>query len=235
MPRLHFLDVSSNNLTGTLPNFTSWNVSSVGFVFNLSNNLFYGLLNTSLDRFEIIDLSSNYLEGEVPGGGVNNVSLDRNCLQRIPNQRDLEDCRVFYDNRSLPFGFLKSGSRSRVIFILVGIFGGLGFIVLLALVLMLVLKQCHNRRSLGVQRGTKDGGPVQEGESPIPPKDTVFVTVGDAFSFEQMLHLTSNFAEANVIKHGHSGDLFLGVLEGGATVVVKKVDLNLFKRESYVV
>ena len=63
MPRLHFLDVSSNNLTGTLPNFADWNVSSAGVVFNLSNNMFYGLLNTSLDRFKMIDLSSNFLEG----------------------------------------------------------------------------------------------------------------------------------------------------------------------------
>ncbi|TKY57716.1 LRR receptor serine/threonine-protein kinase [Spatholobus suberectus] len=236
MPRLQFLDVSSNNLTGTLPNFASWNVSSAGAVFNLSNNLFYGPLNTSLDRFKMIDLSSNYLEGEVPG--VGNVNLDRNCLQMISNQRDLEECRVFYARRNLPFSFPESdsGSRRRVIFILVGIFGGLGFIVLLALVLILVLKQRHNSRSLEVQRGTKDGGPVQDGESPIPPKDIVFVTGGgEAFSFEQMLHLTGNFAEANVIKHGHSGDIFLGVLESGATVVVKRVDLNLFKRESYVV
>ena len=42
-----------------------WNVSSAGVVFNLSNNMFYGLLNTSLDRFKMIDLSSNFLEGEV--------------------------------------------------------------------------------------------------------------------------------------------------------------------------
>ncbi|KAG4382392.1 hypothetical protein JHK82_039063 [Glycine max] len=240
MPRLHFLDVSSNNLTGTLPNFADWNVSSAGVVFNLSNNMFYGLLNTSLDRFKMIDLSSNFLEGEVlgGGGGVSNVDLDRNCLQRIPNQRNLEDCRMFYDKRNLSSAFPESESRSRrrVIFMLVGIFGGLGFIVLLALVLMLVLKQCHNRKSLEVPRETKDGGAVEEGESPIPPKDIDFVTgVGEAYSFEQMLRLTGNFAESNVIKHGHSGDLFLGVLEGGATVVVKKVDLNLFKRESYVV
>lgn len=237
MPRLRYLDVSSNNLTGTLPNFANWNVSSASVVFNLSNNMFYGVLNTSLDRFKMIDLSSNYLEGKVPVGG-GDVNLTRNCMQMIPNQRDLEKCREFYIEKNLPFVFpeSKSGSSRRVMFILVGIFGGVGFIVLLALVLILVRKQCRNPRSLEIQRGTKDGGPVQEGESPIPPKDIVFVAgVGEAFSFEQILHLTGNFAEANVIKHGHSGDLFLGVLEGGATVVVKRVDLNLFKRESYVV
>ncbi|CAJ1972439.1 unnamed protein product [Sphenostylis stenocarpa] len=233
-PRLNFLDVSSNNLTGTLPNFASWNDSS-GVVFNLSNNLFYGLLNTSLYRFKTMDLSSNYLEGDEGGG---NVILDRNCLQMTPNQRNLEECRDFYGARNLPFAFpeSKSGSRRRVVFILVGIFGGLGFIAVLTLVLVLVLKQCKNRRSLEVERGTKDEGPVQAGESPIPPKDVDFVTgVGEAFSSEHMLHLTGNFAEENIIKYGHSGVLFLGVLEGRATVVVKRIDLKLFKRESYVV
>ncbi|WVY90822.1 hypothetical protein V8G54_036336 [Vigna mungo] len=231
-PRLSFLDVSSNNLTGTLPNFT--NDSSAGAVFNLSNNMFYGLLNTSLDKFKTIDLSSNYLEGEVQGGG--NVILDRNCLQMTPNQRNLEECRAFYAARNLPFSFPESKSSRRVVFILVGIFGGLGFIAVLTLVLVLVLKQCHNHRNSEVQRGTKKEGPVQEGESPIPPKDADFVPgVGEAFSSEQIIRLTDNFAEANVIKNGHSGVLFLGVLEGGTTVVVKKIDLNLFKRESYVV
>ncbi|RDX95101.1 putative LRR receptor-like serine/threonine-protein kinase, partial [Mucuna pruriens] len=237
MPRLRFLDVSSNNLTGTLPNFARWNVSSAGAVFNLSNNLFYGVLNNSLDGFKMIDLSSNYFEGEVPGGG-GNVSLARNCLEMIPNQRDLEECKEFYVKRNLPFVSPKSKSRSRrgMIFILVGTFGGVGFIVVLTLVLILVLKRRRDGKSLEVQRGTKDGGPVEEEESPMPPKDIFFVTgVGEAFSFEQMLHLTGNFAEGNVIKRGHSGDLFSGVLESGATVVVKRVDLNLFKRESYVV
>ncbi|XP_027332518.1 probable LRR receptor-like serine/threonine-protein kinase At2g16250 [Abrus precatorius] len=235
---LQFLDVSSNNLTGTLPNFSSWNVSS-GAVFNLSNNLFYGPLNVSLDKFKMIDLSSNYLEGEMRGGGdVSHVSVARNCLPMLPNPRDLDECRAFYMQRNLPFVFPESESRHRrrVIIILAGVFGGLGIIVLLTLVLILVLKQCHNRKSLEVQSGTKDGGPVPKGESPPPPKDPVFVTaVGEAFSFEQILGLTGNFAEANILKHGHSGDLFLGTLENGATVVVKTVDVSLFKRESYIV
>ncbi|XP_057423027.1 probable LRR receptor-like serine/threonine-protein kinase At2g16250 [Lotus japonicus] len=238
---LQLVDVSNNNLTGLLPEWSSSKFSSTGARFNLSNNLFYGSLNTSLNKFKMIDLSGNYLEGEVQGGLSNNVTLARNCLQMIPNQRGLEECRVFYVKRNLLFDaggedLMKSKSRSnkRMIFILAGVFGGLGFIVLLVLVLMLVLKQCYKSKSLEIQRGTAKGGPVPEGESPTPPKGSVFVTsVGDSFTFEQMLNLTGNFAEANLFKHGHSGDLFWGVLESGATVVVKKVDLNLFKRESY--
>ncbi|CAL0322397.1 unnamed protein product [Lupinus luteus] len=243
LPSLHFLDLSSNNLTGPLPKLA--NIGSNGAIFNLSINLFYGSLNISLNRFKMIDLSGNYLQGEVQGGG--NVTLARNCLQMIPGQRDLRDCRLFYSQRNLPFTpgvqeptqspipKSESSNKNRVIFILAGTFGGLGFIVLV-LVLILILRHCSNHRTSAIRRGATNGGPVPEGESPTPPKDPVFVTgVGEAFTFEQILHLTGNFSEANIIKHGHSGDLFWGLVEGGATVVVKKVDLNLFKRESYIV
>lgn len=242
MPGLRFLDVSGNNLTGPLPNLLSGsNVSSTGAIFNLSNNLLYGPVNNSLlNKFKMIDLSGNYLEGEVQGGGLSDVTLARNCFQMISNQRDLEECRLFYVERNLAFapGVLEpeSWKDKQVIFILAGVFGGLGIIVLLVLVLILVLRQCRNSKSSDIQRGTANGGPVPEGESPTPPKDPVFVAgVGESFTFEQMLHLTGNFAEVNILKHGHSGHLFWGVLENGATVVVKRVDLNLFKRESYIV
>ncbi|KAJ1388414.1 Serine-threonine/tyrosine-protein kinase, catalytic domain [Sesbania bispinosa] len=129
LPSLRFVDVSSNNLTGPLPKLSSSNVNSTGAMFNLSNNLFYGHVNISLNKFEI-DLSGNYLEGEVQVGGLNNVTLARNCLQKISNQRGLEECRQFYLQRNLPFDAgaqeqaqpplqeSESKSNKRVVFIL---------------------------------------------------------------------------------------------------------------------
>jgi hypothetical protein len=189
------------------------------------------------------------LEGEVKDGGLSNVNLARNCLQKVSNQRALEECRLFYIQRNLPFApnsdeqapqpsISESESRNnkRVIFVLVGVFGGLVLVVVVVLIIILVLKQCHKRDNLEVQRGSANGGPVIEGESPAPPKDSVLVNaVGESFSYEQILHLTGNFNELNIIKHGHSGDLFVGVMEGGTTVVIKRVDLNLVKKESYIV
>ncbi|XP_027158868.1 probable LRR receptor-like serine/threonine-protein kinase At2g16250 isoform X2 [Coffea eugenioides] len=57
--------------------------------------------------------------------------------------------------------------------------------------------------------------------------------VGDSFKYHQILQATDNLSEANLIKHGHSGDLYYGVLEGGVQVVVKKINLPSAQRGSY--
>ncbi|KAI4316816.1 hypothetical protein L6164_024757 [Bauhinia variegata] len=243
-PNLVFLDASSNNLTGPLPQLNS-SINSTRVLFNLSNNQLYGFLNTSLKKLGRIDLSSNYFQGEGHSDDLSNASLANNCLEMVPNQRSFQDCRLFYVQRNLnfsnaggqeptpsPLPEFDSKNNKRVIFILVGIFGGLGFIVLLALVLILLLRK--RDKSVASQRGTANVGNVPEGENPRPPKDPFLLTgMGESFTYEQMLQLTGNFAEANIIKHGHSGDLYRGILEGGVTVVVKKVDVNLIRRESY--
>ncbi|XP_071930743.1 probable LRR receptor-like serine/threonine-protein kinase At2g16250 isoform X4 [Coffea arabica] len=57
--------------------------------------------------------------------------------------------------------------------------------------------------------------------------------VGDSFKYHQILQATDNLSESNLIKHGHSGDLYYGVLEGGVQVVVKKINLPSAQRGSY--
>lgn len=237
MPNLSFLDVSNNNLTGTLQGISS-NVNSTGAIFNLSNNIFYGFLNASFSKFRIIDLSSNYFQGDVPDHGLSNVTLARNCLMMSPNQRSSRDCTLFYALRNVtyigaqeptssPMAEFESRNNKRMIFILAGTFGGFVFIVILVFVLVRLLGKCD--KSTANQKRTANVGP-----SPTPPKDPVSETgMGESFSYEQVLHLTGNFDEANIIKHGHSGDLFWGIWEGEVNVVVKKVDLNIVKRESY--
>lgn len=57
--------------------------------------------------------------------------------------------------------------------------------------------------------------------------------VGESFPYHQLLIATDYFNESsNLIKHGHSGDLFYGILQGGTPVVVKKIDPSLVKDES---
>ncbi|KAG4140260.1 hypothetical protein ERO13_D06G007400v2 [Gossypium hirsutum] len=240
MPNLTFFDVSNNNFSGHLPAPSSNHSVAPGAVFNLSNNQFYGTLDFSLGMFKFIDVSGNYLQGIV-NDGERNASVNMNCFYR-PNQRSLDDCRIFYNERGLHFdnsgappstaAKSSSGSR-RWIFILAGVLGGLGFILLLVLVLVLLLRRYNT--GLMNQRRSTDIGPVRESDSaPQLPKDPTNVSgSGDPFTYEQLLRATGNFSDTSLIKHGHSGDLFRGILEGGIPVVIKKVNSSSFKKESY--
>ncbi|THG09389.1 hypothetical protein TEA_022462 [Camellia sinensis var. sinensis] len=118
LPALRLLNVSSNKFTGVLPNLTAF--------FNATG--------------AVVDLSDNYFQGPAPSNTGTNVVVNGNCLQSLPNQRSLQDCRSFYASRGLIFGNdiapnpslePASISEKRVTYRLVGLFGGLGFIVLL--------------------------------------------------------------------------------------------------------
>ncbi|KAK2988717.1 hypothetical protein RJ640_020982 [Escallonia rubra] len=237
MPGLRLLDLSGNNFTGVLPDLSAV-LNAAGAVFNVSNNLLYGSLNSLGGSFNFIDLSSNYFQGLAPINAGNNIALTTNCFAGVPNQRSLEDCRMFYAQRGLAFDddhapqpTQPRKSNKRLTYIMVGVFGGLGFIVLLVVVLVLLLKVC--KRGTANQRSTANVGPVPESGSTPPPKAINLSGLGDAFMYEQMLQATSDFSDTNLIKNGHSGDLFLGKLDGGISVVIKRVDLRSFKKESY--
>ncbi|KAF4346917.1 hypothetical protein CsatB_008726 [Cannabis sativa] len=240
IPNLQLLDLSGNNFTGALQ-IPSSNFSTKNATFNLSNNFLYGNLTSSLWQLRFFDLSGNYFQGKVYESSGNNANLSKNCLQ-LPNQRNLQDCTNFYAERNLIFenpGIpkptspqeLELKSRNRLIFILVGVFGGFGFIVLLVLVLVVLLK-CRNK-NVGSERGVANAEPVSERANPSFPKDLVYLSgLGESFTYEQIVHFTDDFSDTNLIKHGHSGILFKGLLEG-TPVVIKKVDLSSCKNESY--
>lgn len=235
-PKLWFLDASNNNFTGNLPSF----VRNTTAVFNFSNNVLYGPLHLSPKLNGSIDLSGNYFQGDVKS--KIKAFLRGNCLDKVPDQRTLEDCSLFYAQRSLHFDGLQKGTpdelerhpnnNNRLKFIMVGIFGGFGLVIVLVLILVLFLKLFGKGNSN--KRGKANVGPVPEGDSPSLPKDPVyFAGLGDSFTYEQMLQSTGNFSKENIIKHGHSGDLYKGFLEGGLPVVIKKVNLQYLKNEAY--
>ncbi|PSR99678.1 LRR receptor-like serine/threonine-protein kinase [Actinidia chinensis var. chinensis] len=237
MPHLYLLDVSGNNFTGVLPNLTSL-ANATGAVFNLANNQFFGNLTSLVPKFRFIDLSDNYFQGPAPNNTRTNVT--GNCLQSLSNQRNIQDCKLFYDMRGLPFdndlapdpsppplAEPASKNKKQVTYVMIGLFVGLGFIVLLVSVLLLLLKKCDRRKT---DQRAASIGPVPGGSSP-PPKS--FSGLGESFSYEQILLATGDFSDTNLIKHGHSGDLFRGELEGGFPVVIKRVDLHSLRKESY--
>lgn len=237
MPQLRMLDVSGNNFTGVLPNSSSLG-NATSTVFNLSNNMFFGTLTSLLPNIHFVDLSNNYFQGPAPSNlGTN---LAGNCLRSLPSQRNLQDCELFYSRRGLSFDKdiapdsaprPASNSKKRVTYVMIGLFGGLGFIVLLVVVLLMLLKSRDKRNR---DQRTASIGPVPGGSSPPPKTSISFSGLGHSFSYEQMHQVTSGFSDTNLIKQGRSGDLFHGKLEGGFPVVIKRVDLSSCNKENYV-
>ncbi|KAH1123651.1 hypothetical protein GLYMA_06G012700v4 [Glycine max] len=243
LPRLSFLDVSANNFSGLLPNSTSAANNATAAVLNISHNKFYGGLTPALRRFGFVDLSRNYFEGKILDYMLN-VSLDINCLQKATNQRSTMECASFYAERGLSFDNFgqpnttkpptaeSSGKSNKTKIILAAVFGGVGLIALLVLLLVLLLL-CARKRGNSNQRGN-GVGPAPVGSSPPNPGVLVdFPNVGDSFTYHQLLQATGDFNDANLIKHGHTGDFFNGVLESGIPVVIKRIDMRSTKKEAY--
>lgn len=239
---LTLLDMSSNFLSGAIPPVIG-TLSQLKFL-NLSQNMFYGNLPPVIWRFSFLDLSNNYFQGKVPQYWQSNVSLNRNCLQRLGSQRDTSECASFYDERGLIFDNFgvpnameppapKSEKKShKNVIISAAVLGGVGFIATVIIFVVLLIYCCKkgatNQRVTGVE-------PVPTSASPSPPPGASlkFSSLGVAFNYQQILQTTGEFSDANLIKHGHSGDIFRGILEGGVHVVVKRIDSSSVKKEAY--
>ncbi|KAM3287616.1 putative LRR receptor-like serine/threonine-protein kinase [Capsicum chacoense] len=243
---LTFLDISSNLLSGVI----SPVIGNVAFkklkFLNLSQNMFYGNLPPVIRRFSFLDLSDNYFQGKVPEHyGQSNVFFNRNCLQRLESQRDISECASFYDEHGLLFDNFaepnamelpapnKSDKTSRKnVIISAAVLGGVGIIAIVIIFVLLLICCCKrgwtNQRVTGVE-------PVPISASPPPPPGASlkFSSLGVAFSYLQILQTTGDFSDANLIKHGHSGDIFHGILEDGIHVVVKRIDSSTVKRKAY--
>ncbi|XP_028765781.1 probable LRR receptor-like serine/threonine-protein kinase At2g16250 [Neltuma alba] len=238
LPRLSFVDVSGNKFNGVLPSSSSSANATPTVKGNFSHNLFYGSITPLLKRFSFIDLSSNYFEGKVLDFAVN-ASLGSNCLQNVSNQRATEECLSFYSRRGLSFHNFgqanmtrpraaeSSGKNNGRKFILAGILGGVGLIAVLVLLILRTRK-----RSKSNNTGARVGAALAGG-NPAPTDALIELSkAGDSFTYQQLLKATGNFSDANLIKHGHTGDLFNGVLESGISVVIKRIDLRSTENEN---
>ncbi|KAL7118771.1 hypothetical protein ACP275_02G022600 [Erythranthe tilingii] len=249
-PSLQFLDVSVNNFTGVLPNVTLRVNAGGATVLNISRNLFYGNITPVITGFGLVDMSENYFEGPVPiyaRGGGTTTSLVGNCLRNVTNQRTASECASFYKERNLLFDnfgepnsstppTIKSSKKWRnLIIILASVFGSIGLISLVIFAIVVVIV-CKRKRGTSTNQRGISVGPVPAGGGASPPGGAPlnFSNLGDAFTYQQILDATAEFNDENLIKRGHSGEIFRGVIEGGIPVVIKKVDLHSsVKRESY--
>lgn len=248
IPTLRFVDVSSNNFTGTLPNITLSANATTTAVFNLSNNKYYGGITPVFQRFGLIDLSGNYFEGNVPDFMRGISSLRDNCLQNATDQRVQDDCASFYVSKGLAFdnfglpgtnvtptaGKVPPKKNHKRTIILAAVLGGVGLVLLLLIMLFLIM--CTRRKGRTRQIGNGVGPiPSTAANLPAPGVPMNLSGLGETFTYDQLLQATGNFGDANLIKKGHSGDLYRGELEGGIPIVIKKINLNSVKQESYLV
>ncbi|KAI5084292.1 hypothetical protein GOP47_0000461 [Adiantum capillus-veneris] len=247
LANLSTISLFSNNLSGLLPEELMGLTGAQHIL--LSNNLFYGTIPssfTNLSKSATLDLFENYLEGTPPALFVSEVRLKGNCLTDMPNQRSLNVCQNFYLSRGLLFqGQIEAPSpalplavdsvinkSNHLAPILGGVFGGVGFVILVMLVMFYVLK-----RQKKVKKEQGESLPAARKGVPQAFSGNISVNLlclGENFSYTQLQIATGDFNEANFLKAGHSGDLFQGLLEGHIPVVVKRIDLSRFKKDGYI-
>ncbi|GJN24459.1 hypothetical protein PR202_gb12199 [Eleusine coracana subsp. coracana] len=142
--------------------------------------------------------------------------------------------------------------------------GTLMILFLLALAFCLMGRRRRRGRGRGAGRGiesneegTRSGrrrdssvNPVASSPSSMSPRANAVSNKAassvsdDDFTFEQLVHATGGFGDDNLLKHGHSGDIYHAILETGSHVVVKKVgtksgnkhtgELDFYKRYTHV-
>jgi hypothetical protein len=146
----------------------------------------------------------------------------------------------------------NSSSRGRrlkhLVLILAGVVGGF-LLIILGCILVCCFWFCKRGRRIGRSNSMESGrvatapGSGAEMMMMMNAAATIKATgttpaaaaaMGEVFSFRQLQQATDNFSLENLIANGHSGDLFKGVLHGtGTTVVVKRIDLQKIKVDSY--
>ncbi|KAK8444281.1 hypothetical protein SEVIR_9G109700v4 [Setaria viridis] len=260
LPGLSVLDVSRANLTGPLPT-TGISLPANAQVVDLSENLFYGIVPEAFRRLFaqvlLTNISGNYFDGKlsVPDSGGGNVSSELNCFLDAPEQRTQADCQQFYASRGLPYDGpvtppapqpapapARKKKHKNLRYILIGAIGG-GLLLIAAVAAVVFCIACSGRRT----NDQRESGAPPSAPSGVSATGAVAATggtqpsalpantakVGDSFAYDQLANATSGFGEERLIKHGHSGDLYHGVLQDGTAVVVKRITARVARKDAY--
>ncbi|KAM0859992.1 hypothetical protein ACQ4PT_046831 [Festuca glaucescens] len=262
LPQLSILDVSHTNLTGALPDAPLVPSPSLQAV-DLSGNLFYGAVpdpfSQLFTRLATANISGNYFDGRLglpsAAAAIGNVSSAMNCFTDVAGQRTPEDCQQFYAGRGLPYAGpvdapappagAKKNKHKNLKYILIGAIGG-GVLLAAVVAAVVFCIVCSGRRRSdqresgspsapppGVQGSGRAAAAAAAGGTQPTASPRNMAKVGDSFAYDQLADATSGFAEERIIKHGHSGDLYYGLLQDGTTVVVKRITSRVTRKEAY--
>lgn len=236
---LQTMFLSFNGFSGNLPpELTSlMNLKIV----NLAFNGFYGPLPTSIQNMKsllLFDVTNNFLNGSVPSTLMPKVKISRNCFHFVREQHMERSCVIFYRETDM----LRSPSRhnnnivstmnekkgvKNFAAIIGGSLGGVLLVLVLGVAVLCIQRhQTRNSKTNELGESTRQiGGGL-----------TDMSRLGENFSYAQLLEATNKLDPSNMIRAGHSGDFYKGVLKqsGAAQVVVKRIDLNRVKKDFYV-
>eukprot|EP01018_Ginkgo_biloba_P040066 Gb_10386 [translate_table: standard] len=244
LKNLQIMSVAVNSVSGSLPSELTalQNLTQL----DLSFNEFYGPLPSSVGDMKsllLLDMSNNFLNGSVPPSLLRIAKVARNCFDGVPKQHNERACRLFYTRKGLlpqsilpvtPSGIdhtierIPWGKRGTGLADSLG--GVIGGIVLLILMIGGVVF-CIKRR----QRSNSNAKVDKFSEADNTGGSVGNMSMhGESFSYAQLVEATKKFSPVSLLKVGHTGDLHRRVLEEGAAVVVKRIELSRVKKGLYI-
>ncbi|XP_048135613.1 probable LRR receptor-like serine/threonine-protein kinase At3g47570 [Rhodamnia argentea] len=176
---------------------------------DLSNNNFSGPIPSFLAELSLLkylNLSFNELEGQLPVGGVFlnasavSISGNKELCGGVPSLK-LPLCKLPTSNKS---STTKASTTKAIVIYVVAASS-------LCLALLFLSIFCYRKK----KQTTTDA-------SPSSSLDHQFLKI----SFKELLRATDRFSETNLIGKGRYGTVYKGILEGGATVAVKVLNLT---------
>ncbi|KAH9292998.1 hypothetical protein KI387_041815, partial [Taxus chinensis] len=249
LARLQKLFLSFNAFSGSLPSELTelQNINTVDLAFNR----LYGPLpeNITLMKFlGELDVRGNFFNGSLPEKLIPISKTARNCFYELPNQHMERSCIIFYrrigvhahsilpsspsiqpnrtnNNIVVITGVIeKKGEKTskRMAAIVGGAVGGIVLILIIGIMVLCI--QSHETISVSPNVDNASEGMEEIGLN----------NLGESFTYAQLQEATNMFDSESLIRVGHSGDFYRGVLQSGAEVAVKRIDLNRVKKNDYV-
>nr|AAR01633.1 putative leucine-rich repeat receptor kinase [Oryza sativa Japonica Group]AAX95676.1 Leucine Rich Repeat, putative [Oryza sativa Japonica Group]ABF98618.1 Leucine Rich Repeat family protein, expressed [Oryza sativa Japonica Group]BAH01579.1 unnamed protein product [Oryza sativa Japonica Group] len=238
------------------------NVQVVDLSGNLFYGGVPGSFGQLFGRTKLANISGNYFDGKlgVSNGDGGNFSFELNCFVDVTGQRSQAECQQFYAARGLPYNVSgpaptpqpampaspgrKKGHKNLKYILIGAICGGVLLVAVIAAILYCLV--CSGSRRNGSRNDQREsgvrntqlgasgtgGGAVTAGTQPSASPANL-AKVGDSFGYDQLVEATTDFGDDRLIKHGHSGDLYLGALHDGTSVVVKRITSSMAKKDAY--
>ncbi|XP_043706481.1 probable inactive receptor kinase At1g27190 [Telopea speciosissima] len=235
---LQNLDLSGNNLTGTIPSeICTWLPYLVSL--DLSNNGFSGPIPSELVNCQYLNaltLSDNQLNGSIPYelSGLNRLkkfSVANNDLSgSIPSFMSNYDPADFYGNSGLcgsPLGTNCDGlsRKNLTIIVAAGVFGALVSLLLgVALWWWCIVKSSRRRRRRHAAGKDDDSSWVLRLRTYKLVQVSLFQKPLVKIKLADLMAATNNFDPENIIISTRAGTTYKAVLSDGSAIAIKRLN-----------